>query len=294
MQVGYSLIIGHLSATIAKSVAECMTISKKPVKRGAPKRAIVHFLPGAWWALDLHQRTGKRFGELDRKLTDQEKSKKAEKRQRYRMRAIARGQLELQFARPNHIDLRQRAETMAPGVDASFLSVTWDELLRASGFPPRQPFGMNQISSDLLADLKAHEGIRAIDDDGVVLTEMGVARCAVTLHLDALGLLLMQRRLHAIPVFKMGDVFFIRLWLGMAGQLLPFRANRKLILEEIARVFPELGPLQGNDGVRRVFNEEQLLKARARFLMKFAGHRQHVWVSPYPRISPAVVGSLRE
>jgi hypothetical protein len=281
--IGYNLIIDHLSATVMKSAAECFTMSKKPVKKGAPKRAVVHFLPGVWWATELRQKTKSGFGELDRELTDQEKRKRAVKRQRYRMRAIAEGRLELQFARPNHLDMRQRAEAMKPGIEASFQSVTWDELLRASGFPPRQPFRMDLISSELLADLKAHEGIHAIGDDGVVLTEMGVARCAVTLHLDALGLLLMQKRLHLIPVFKMGDVFFIRLWLGMARQILPFRVNRKLMLDEIARVFPEFGLLQGKDGVRRVFNEEQLLRAKTRFFLKFAGHNQYIWASPYPK-----------
>ncbi len=261
-------------------------MAKRPIKMGAPVREIVHFLPGSWWATDLQQRSAKTYGELDRLLTDHGERLKPDgslRAQLYRMKAIAEGRLELQLQRPNHVELRRRAEALQPGVESGFLSVTWDELIQASGFQRRQPFCLDLVSKDLIANLKAHNGIAGIHLDGVELTREGFIRCGGTRHLDALGLLLMQKRLRHVPVFEVPDIFFIRFWLGQAADIAPFRENRAQILEAISAAYPEFGPLQGEEGVCYASTEEQFMEMRVRFFLKFSGVSRMIWVSPYPK-----------
>lgn len=264
-------------------------MARRPTKKGAPTRELVHFLPGSWWSTDLSQRSGKSHGELDRLLTDQSARLKQDgslKAQLYRMKAIAEGRLELQLHRPNHVELRRRAEALQAGVEAGFLSVTWDELIQAHGFQRRQPFRLDLVSKDLIADLQANNGIADIHVDGVELTREGFMRCGATTHLDALGLLLMQKRLRQIPVLEVPDIFFIRLWLGQATDIAPFKSNRARILEAISAAYPEFGPLQGEEGVYYVSTDEQITEMRARYLLKFSGVSRMIWISPYPKRRP--------
>jgi hypothetical protein len=199
------------------------------------------------------------------------------------MNAIAEGRLELQLHRPKHVEFRRRAEVLQPGLEAGFLSVTWDELIQACGFQRRQPFKIALVCPELVEELKACDGVTEITDDGILLSRGGIQRCGTTKSLDALGLLLMQKRLRPIPVFEMQDVFFIRIWLGQATDLSPFRANRDKILSTVENAYPELGPLRGDDGVQYIATQEDLLAMQAHFLVKFSGRSRSIWISPYPK-----------
>jgi len=248
------------------------------------RRSIIYMLPGAWWAMRLRQATGETFENLDQVFCRLD-PKRAATGSIPEIERFARGSKTLQFAREEHKALRQLGALLdgAAGIDAEYLSVTWDEMLLAVGAARRKPFNAGEVNADLMRDLKASGGIAAIRPNGIVLTQAGVLRCALTRHIDALGLLLMQRRMHRVPIFSSLDVFYIRVWLGNARLMFSFRINQKLYLDAIGEAFPELGPMVGEDGIKMILNESTMQRARDWFENSFVtfGRLELVWLSPY-------------
>lgn len=262
-------------------------------------RSVVYMLPGAWWGMRLHEVTGMKFGELE-ECIDRLDSTRSAKGNTWGIARFAKAKTALQFDRADHRLLRRYASTLeGAGAEATeFMSITWDEMFQAIGTRRRRPFDVSQVDRDLMKALEAHERIRAILPTGIVLTRAGAELCAQTRHIDALGLLLMQRRLRSAPLFNDYEVFGIRQWLGTARRMFAFRANNRLFLDAFQQTYPELGPLTGKDGVCSITDDASLLKAWYTFdnLFREFGQLEILWHSPFApkRTDICVVSELDE
>lgn len=248
------------------------------------RRSSIYMLPGAWWAMRLRQVTGETFEDLDQAFCRLD-PKRAATGSIPEIERFAKGRKTLQFAREDHKTLRQLANSLdgAAGLETEYMSLTWDEMFLAVGAARRKPFNLGEVNADLMGELKAHDGIASLQPNGIVLTQAGVLRCSLTRHIDALGLLLMQRRMHRVPIFSSLDIFHIRVWLGNARLMFSFRANQQLYLDAMGEAYPELGPMMGEDGIKLIPNEATMRNARDRFENSFVtfGRLELVWLSPY-------------
>ncbi|MDE2594092.1 MAG: hypothetical protein KGL57_07610 [Burkholderiales bacterium] len=149
-----------------------------------------------------------------------------------------------------------------------------------------------------MVELNARQGIRATLPTGIALNRRGAQVCAQTRHIDALGLLLMQRRLRIAPLFNSYEVFGIRQWLGTARLMFPFRVNQLLFNKAFTQTYPELGPLTGDGGVSMIIDKAGLRRAWRHFEEVFLDfpHLEVLLHSPFAleRTDICVVSGLDE
>lgn len=246
---------------------------------GKPVNSAIDLLPGVCWVRASQQLCRLSFAEMERAYSGQDFPKKAAGGydQPYLPSRVAAGKKALSASRPQHRALLLGMEKAHPGSLAIYESFTWDEIRLAGGRTPRRGMSSTRINSAGLKQFAA-EDIEEQTKDRLVLTQAGLLKVAENWkHVDALGLMLMQRRLRPGLSSNIVWIALLRRWLGNATrQIFALRMNRAILFEAVELAYPEVAPLAGPNGVRAFMSPSDLLLELANLCSPPQSTR-HVW-----------------
>ena len=235
-----------------------------------------------FWANNLKCISGKNFAELERELSSSPIEKKdcGGYKQPYAYSKYAAGSRIPTRPSESKDSPITKAEEKYWRSATAYNSIFWDLLSSAnqdidiSKYLARIPNNIRIRLKLIGVDLAERNSINFKDED--------FAKLVLIKDIDILGLMILQIKAHKHDI-DYGHIYFIRNWILIASQNFePFRICKNIIFEVIEENLPEIGFLNGIDGIDtdKIHSE----RARDSFIAAFLSGKSLTLKSPYQSI----------
>jgi hypothetical protein len=211
-----------------------------------PPQNALDWAPGACWANAAYLETGMSFSAMERKFIEGRYPERPAGgyAQRNLPAEFANGTTAMLWSNRRHQAFRSAVEASYPSLRGIYESIAWDELLLAAGRKPRSALDATRIASEVFSLLQPRH-IEWQNECELLLTAEGILQTLRIPHLDALGLLLMQRRLRrdlpSHPFFGM----WVQYWYQASVKRLPFLVvSEDMFVRAVELAIPESAPIK--------------------------------------------------
>lgn len=225
-----------------------MTMKNKTENNHSKNRKI-KIAQSMFWANNLKYMAGKNFAELERELSSSPIEKKdcGGYKQPYAYSKYAAGSRIPTSPSESKDSPITKAEEKYWRSATAYNSIFWDLLSGAD-----QDIDINKylarIPNNIRIRLKLI-GVDLAERNSINFKDEDFAKLVLIKDIDVLGLMILQIKAHKHDI-NYEHIFFIRNWILITSQNFePFRICKKIIFEVIEENLPEIGFLNGIDGI---------------------------------------------